>query len=427
MISYMYGPKYYLGQTRGLKGHEDFIDALAVCIRSRPNLVGIVVGGAWGGAHAYERHIRDYGKRRLGDRIHFLGTRSDIPDLYADFDVVAHPSLSENVGGAAESLMLGVPTITTNLGGFPDLIEPSKTGWLVPPRDPTRLATAILDALDDPARAREMAAEGQVRARNLLDVTQNAREIAEIYHQVQLCDAPRHSRSQTMSVTARTDEPTSCEIRLTERDRGPFYPLAKRMMDIAGSVTGLCVFAPLMALIALTLRVAQGRSILFAQVRPGLNGRPFRLYKFRTMRESFDAIGDPLSDAERLTLIGRFLRKTSLDELPQLWNVLKGDLSLVGPRPLLMDYLTLYSAEQRRRHEVKPGMTGWAQVNGRNALAWEDKFRLDVWYVDHRSLRLDLKILAMTVRKVATGAGVSGGPQVATVHPFRGSSTGELA
>jgi lipopolysaccharide/colanic/teichoic acid biosynthesis glycosyltransferase len=289
------------------------------------------------------------------------------------------------------------------------------------------LATAILDALDDPARAREMAAEGQVRARNLLDVKQNAREIAEIYHQVQLCDAPRHSRSQTMSVTARTDEPTSCEIRLTERDRGPFYPLAKRMMDIAGSVTGLCVFAPLMALIALTLRVAQGRSILFAQVRPGLNGRPFRLYKFRTMRESFDAIGDPLSDAERLTLIGRFLRKTSLDELPQLWNVLKGDLSLVGPRPLLMDYLTLYSAEQRRRHEVKPGMTGWAQVNGRNALAWEDKFRLDVWYVDHRSLRLDLKILAMTVRKVATGAGVSGGPQVATVHPFRGSSTGELA
>lgn len=230
-----------------------------------------------------------------------------------------------------------------------------------------------------------------------------------------------------MSITARTDDPTSCEIRLTARDRGSLYPPAKRMMDIVGSVTGLCVFAPLMALIALTLRVAQGRSVLFAQVRPGLSGRPFRLYKFRTMRESFDAIGNPLSDAERLTLIGRFLRKTSLDELPQLWNVLKGDLSLVGPRPLLMDYLPLYSAEQRRRHEVKPGMTGWAQVNGRNALAWEDKFRLDVWYVDHRSLRLDLKILAMTVRKVLTGAGVSGSPQVATVHPFRGSSTGELA
>ncbi|CAD5377039.1 Uncharacterized sugar transferase EpsL [Pseudomonas sp. OF001] len=176
--------------------------------------------------------------------------------------------------------------------------------------------------------------------------------------------------------------------------------MSKRLFDLLVSATALLLLAPLLALIAWLVRRRLGAPVLFRQLRPGRNGMPFEIVKFRTMRDAVDAHGEPLPDHERLTPFGRWLRASSLDELPELWNVLKGDMSLVGPRPLLMEYLPLYDAEQFRRHAVRPGVTGWAQVNGRNALSWEEKFRLDLWYVDHQSFWLDLKIILRTIRKV---------------------------
>jgi sugar transferase EpsL len=191
--------------------------------------------------------------------------------------------------------------------------------------------------------------------------------------------------------------------------------LAKAAIDRAGAAVALIAFAPLLALIAAAVRVALGTPVLFRQRRPGFQGRPFDCLKFRTMR------GGAGSDEERLTAFGRFLRSTSLDELPELVNVLRGEMSLVGPRPLLMEYLGRYSPEQARRHDVKPGLTGWAQVNGRNARSWEDKLALDVWYVDHWSLGLDLRILLRTIGAVLSRRGVSAAGS-ATMPKFRGSS-----
>lgn len=191
-------------------------------------------------------------------------------------------------------------------------------------------------------------------------------------------------------------------------------------MDIVGAAVGLVLASPIMAVAALAIRATMGRPVLFRQLRPGLGGKPFLLLKFRTMRPEAPGSRGPASDAERLTPLGRFLRAASIDELPTLWNVLRGDMSLVGPRPLLMEYLDRYSPEQARRHEVKPGITGWAQVNGRNALSWEEKFRLDVWYVDHCSFLLDLKILFLTLLKVLRREGINH-PGEATMPEFQGT------
>ncbi|MEW6505798.1 MAG: sugar transferase [Chloroflexota bacterium] len=193
----------------------------------------------------------------------------------------------------------------------------------------------------------------------------------------------------------------------------------KRLLDLVLTISSLIVLLPLLALLALVVRVTLGLPVLFRQQRPGLHGMPFTLYKFRTMTDECDANGNLLPDAERLTPFGRFLRSTSLDELPELWNVLRGDMSLVGPRPLLMQYLDRYTPEQARRHEVRPGITGWAQVNGRNAISWDEKFKLDVWYVDHQSLALDLRIILMTVVKAARREGISADGE-ATMPEFMG-------
>lgn len=194
----------------------------------------------------------------------------------------------------------------------------------------------------------------------------------------------------------------------------------KRLFDLFVSAVLLVALAPLLLVTALLVLAAMGRPVLFSQERPGLHSKPFRIHKFRTMSIERDKAGEPLPDAQRLTALGALLRRLSLDELPQLFNVLWGDMSLVGPRPLLMEYLPLYTTEQMRRHEVRPGITGWTQVNGRNALSWEDKFALDVWYVDHRSFWLDLKILAMTAGRVFSGSGVSK-EGFATTEKFRGT------
>lgn len=193
----------------------------------------------------------------------------------------------------------------------------------------------------------------------------------------------------------------------------------KRLFDIVCSALALLLLWPLLLALFILIRIYLGSPALFRQQRPGLHGRPFMMVKFRTMLDAVDGNGDPLPDELRLTRFGRFLRGTSLDELPELWNVLKGEMSLVGPRPLLMEYLPLYSAEQARRHDVRPGITGWAQVNGRNALSWSEKFDLDIWYVKNQSFWLDFRILLLTVRKVFVREGISAEGQ-ATMSRFTG-------
>lgn len=195
--------------------------------------------------------------------------------------------------------------------------------------------------------------------------------------------------------------------------------MTKRAFDLIVSVSALVALLPVLLVTAILVRIKLGSPIFFRQTRPGRDGKPFKMVKFRTMLDAVDKKGNPLPDKLRMTPFGSFLRATSLDELPELWNVTKGDMSLVGPRPLLMEYLPLYSEEQYRRHAVRPGVTGWAQVNGRNAISWEDKFKLDVWYVDNHSIWLDLKILFLTVKKVLVRDGISGEGEV-TMSKFTG-------
>lgn len=194
----------------------------------------------------------------------------------------------------------------------------------------------------------------------------------------------------------------------------------KRLFDLVVGVTAIFLLSPVLIIVAIMIRRKLGRPVLFSQVRPGLHGRPFRMVKFRTMRDAVDGKGAALPDSERMTPFGAKLRATSLDELPELWNVLRGDMSLVGPRPLLMQYISLYSPEQARRHDMRPGITGWAQVNGRNALGWDEKFRLDTWYIDNWSFGLDLRILWLTVRKVLLREGIAAEGET-TMAPFMGN------
>lgn len=205
----------------------------------------------------------------------------------------------------------------------------------------------------------------------------------------------------------------------TGTDLPPSFPWRKRAFDLAVGGLVAVLALPLLLVIALLVRVAIGNPVLFRQERPGIGGRPFTLLKFRTMSDETDANGRPLPDEVRLGRFGKWLRASSLDELPEIFNVLAGDMSLIGPRPLLMEYLPLYTAEQMRRHGVRPGITGWAQVNGRNAISWSQKFALDVWYVDHWSIGLDLRILWMTLVRVLRREGISQEGQ-ATVEKFRG-------
>ena len=209
---------------------------------------------------------------------------------------------------------------------------------------------------------------------------------------------------------------------LVDKSKSTFYAFyGKRIFDLAFAFPALILLSPVLAVSALLVRVKLGSPVLFKQIRPGLCEKPFVIFKFRTMTGTLSRVGKLLPDAQRLTRLGSFMRKTSIDELPELFNVLKGDMSLVGPRPLLMPYLQRYTPKQARRHEVKPGITGWAQVNGRNAITWEEKFKLDVWYVDNRSLWIDVKIIFMTVWKIISREGISQ-PGQATMEVFKGTS-----
>ncbi len=196
--------------------------------------------------------------------------------------------------------------------------------------------------------------------------------------------------------------------------------MIKRILDVAIASTALILLSPVYFIVARKVKKNLGSPVLFRQVRPGLNGQPFEMIKFRTMKDALDAEGNPLPDSERLTPFGKMLRATSLDEMPELWNVIKGDMSIVGPRPLLMEYLPLYNTEQAKRHNVRPGITGYAQVNGRNAISWEKKFELDTWYVENQSLWLDFKIMLKTVKKVIAKDDISAEGE-ATMSKFTGT------
>ncbi|HYF22793.1 MAG TPA: sugar transferase [Caulobacteraceae bacterium] len=287
-------------------------------------------------------------------------------------------------------LAAGRPVLINYPGWLARTVAEEGAGWAVPPGDAEAFAEALIAAADDRNEARR---SGQA-----------ARALAE----------NRFARADLAAALVRALEGV---YTLTRRPR--LAPL-KRALDIVASAAGLVVLSPVLLLTALLVRSRLGSPVLFRQVRPGLHGRPFEILKFRTMRDAIDRQGRALPDSDRLTPFGKTLRALSLDELPELWNVLKGEMSLVGPRPLLMEYLPLYSPEQARRHDVRPGLTGWAQVNGRNALGWEEKFALDVWYVDNRSFLLDLKILFLTVLKVFRREGVSASGH-ATMPAFTGS------
>ncbi len=312
------------------------------------------------------------------ERVHFTGGFvADMPPVYAALDVCVLPTYREGLPTVAlECGAMEIPLVATRVPGCIDAIKDGVTGVLVEARSAEALTRAIAGLLNDPQRRVEMgrAAREFVRA--------------------------TFSEEIVFGNVLR-------EYRRVLREGGSRPGFWGRFIDLCGVMAGLFVAAPLMAAVSIAIRLRMRGPVLFRQARAGLDGHPFVLYKFRTMTDARDCGGALLPDSQRLTRLGRFLRRTSLDELPQLWNVLRGDMRLVGPRPLYTDYVARYTPEQRRRLEVKPGLTGWAQIHGRNAIHWEQKFELDVWYVENHSLSLDLRILAATVRMVLSGMGIS--------------------
>ena len=321
------------------------------------------------------------------------GFVDDPAPFYAEMDIVALPSYREGMPlTAMEAAAAGRPLVAARATGTVDAVIDGVTGVLVRPGDPRALAGALAELLAEPERARRMGAAARAFAERELRPERVRRERLELYREL-----------------ARRAE---------ERRRGRERAV-KRGLDVAVASLLLLLTAPLLAVSAAAVAASLGRPALFRQQRPGWRGRPFTLIKLRTMSEARGPDGRLLPDAERLGAVGRFLRRWSLDELPQLWNVLRGEMSLVGPRPLLMEYWELYDERQRSRHDVRPGITGWAQVHGRNLLSWEQRFELDVWYVERWSLALDLQILWRTAALVWRGSGVSapGAPTPALFRP----------
>jgi len=319
---------------------------------------------------------------RTAGRVRLLGFRDDVERLYAAFDVFVLASHREGYPRAAmEAAAAGLPLVVTDVRGCRQVVDDGVNGYLVSPRDPGALAEAISRAAADPERRRAMGRASRAKAEADFDERRVVRTVLAAYARA---------------------EPPGPVARRPARTRA-----AKRLLDMVGSGVGLVLLSPVLALVALLVRVRLGRPILFVQERPGRDGRSFRLYKFRTMTDARGPDGRLLPDADRLTPLGLRLRARSLDELPELWNVLRGDMSLVGPRPLLTRYLDRYRPDEARRHTVKPGITGWAQVNGRNATTWEERLALDAWYADNWSLGLDLRILARTVPDVLARRGIS--------------------
>jgi lipopolysaccharide/colanic/teichoic acid biosynthesis glycosyltransferase/glycosyltransferase involved in cell wall biosynthesis len=318
---------------------------------------------------------------RSDPRIHHLGLQWDTPPLYSTMDVVVLPTYREGFPVVPlEAAAMGLPVVATRVPGCTDAIVDGVTGTLVPPRDAEALAAAVARYLEEPALRNEHGTAARERVLSSFSQEVIWEETGALYGRL-LARAGEHQRGWRL--------------------------VCKSALDRAVAAAGLVLASPLLLVTAAIVRLGLGSPVLFRQTRPGRHGKPFQLVKFRTMKDARGPDGALLPDDARLTRVGRFLRSTSLDEFPQLWNVLQGDLSLVGPRPLLMQYLDRYTPDQARRHEVLPGITGWAQVNGRNAISWEERFALDLWYVANWSLRLDASILLKTIGRVTRREGVS--------------------
>lgn len=332
------------------------------------------------------------------DRVRVTGWVSNTAPYYTIMELLVLPTYREGFPNVPlEASAMCLPVITTNVVGCVDAIVDNVTGIIVPPYNSLALKEAIMRYLESPELRKQHGCTG--RQRVLHDFNPEA-IWAALYNEYCKLIA----------------------LYQKKRMRKKTYLFFKRLFDITGSLLGIILFAPPMLFLGSLIRLKLGKPIFFVQKRPGLNGKPFKIIKFRTMADKYDSYGNLLPDEQRLTPLGKWLRKTSMDELPELFNVLKGEMSLVGPRPLLIEYLDRYTHEQARRHEMKPGITGWAQVNGRNAISWEEKFRLDVWYVDHANIWLDLKILVLTLIMVIKGQGISANGHV-TMPPFVGSDT----
>jgi lipopolysaccharide/colanic/teichoic acid biosynthesis glycosyltransferase/glycosyltransferase involved in cell wall biosynthesis len=389
----------FVGRLNREKGVLDLARAFALVADDRPDVRLLIVGPD-------EEELHSAIAAACGPhlaRVDFLPFTERPQELMAASDVLCLPSYREGVGTVTiEASACGVPVIASRIYGLVDAVVEGTTGLLHAPGDVQELARLLGRTAGDPELRRSLGAAGRDYAVREFHVDQRTALQLALYAQVL---EPGGTRNGAV--------PSDHSHASWYRRRG------KRMLDIAVAAVALIVLAPLLALLALLVRATLGSPVLFAQRRPGVNGMPFTLLKFRTMTDRYDRLGHPLEDADRLTTVGRLLRATSLDELPQLWNVLTGDMSLIGPRPLLTDYLSRYSARQARRHTVKPGLTGLAQVNGRNDLPWPERLELDVVYAETFSAAMDLRILVRTVGQVVARRGITQMGH-ATVAEFRG-------
>ncbi len=391
----------FVGRLVRDKGLAELVEAWQGLRREFPELHLLVVGPFEARDAVPEKVARIM---RQEEGIHLIGQDFDTPRLYAAMDVFVLPSRREGFPVTPlEAAAMELPVVATRITGCVDAVQDGLTGTLAPPGDVPALSAALRAYLADARLRRRHGRAGRERVISRFAPEPIWEALAKEYQRL----LAGRSREAISSIAAGRG--------------GAKGRRMKRFLDVMLSLIGLVITAPLLAATAAAVRLSMGRPVFFRQVRPGLQGRPFTILKFRTMTDEVDSSGRLRPDERRLTRLGHFLRRSSLDELPELINILKGDMSLVGPRPLLMAYLTRYSPTQARRHEVKPGLTGWAQVKGRNAITWEEKFDLDVWYVDHRSLGLDLKILALTMLRVLKMEGVSPADEV-TMEEFRGST-----
>lgn len=368
----------FIGRLTRDKGVHDLVCAFRGVVERTPNAYLWIVGPDEQGVTEDVMQICN----GYSERVKCFGPSSTPEQFMAAADVLSLPSYREGFGSVViEAGATGIPAVVSRIYGLTDAVEDGVTGVFHTARNVEEITERMVDMARDPALRCQLGENAKRRAHKEFSKDVLTLELLEFYAKL-LSD------------------------RSGARQRG-WRERVKRVMDVLCAGGALVLASPVLTIIALLIRLTMGKPVLFRQVRPGRYERPFTLIKFRTMSDRCDASGTLLPDEERLTHVGRLLRRTSVDEFPQLWNVLRGEMSMVGPRPLLMEYLDRYTPEQARRHEVLPGVTGWAQVNGRNAISWEEKFKLDIWYIEHWSQWLDLRILWMTLLKVLRRDGIS--------------------